>query len=467
MKPLIAERLAQDPRLAEATRMIHQALDDAQQHILAPHPPDPARTPEYRDIIDRFTELRGGSLFYPYLGSGVGRGPLVELADGSIKYDMITGIGVHGLGHGHRALIDAMLTAATEDLVMQGNLQQNLESIKLAEQFITLAQRHGAKLPHCFLTTSGAMANENALKMLFAAQYPANRLLAFERCFMGRTLALATITDRPAYRPGLPQVLAVDYVPFFDADRPGPSTAQAVATLESHLHRYPHQHAGMCMELVQGEAGYYPGSTEFFQALIQVLKAHHVPVLVDEIQTFGRTTQPFAFQHFRLDPLVDMITVGKFTQVCATLFADRFKPRPGLISQTFTGATSAMRASQVILDHLSDGDLFGLQGRIAHLHDRFVRNLTAINRDHSNAVNGPFGIGGMIAFQLYDGHAKPTRDFLHRLFEAGVIAFVAGANPARVRMLPPMAVMQEADVDAVTRIIANVVGEQPPPASRS
>ena len=41
------------------------------------------------------------------------------------------------------------------------------------------------------------MANENALKLVFANKAPADRLLAFEHGFAGRTLALASVTDNP------------------------------------------------------------------------------------------------------------------------------------------------------------------------------------------------------------------------------------------------------------------------------
>src|SRR6266550_3010920 len=86
-----------------------------------------------------FSESRGGALYYPYLGSGIGNGALVELADGSVKYDMISGIGVHYFGHSHPMLLDAGVDAALRDTVMQGNLQQNVESVALAKTFIDLA----------------------------------------------------------------------------------------------------------------------------------------------------------------------------------------------------------------------------------------------------------------------------------------------------------------------------------------
>ena len=64
------------------------------------------------------------------------------------------------------------------------------------------------------------MANENALKAAFQKRFPANRVLAFEHGFAGRTLALSQVTDKPAYRKGLPETLAVDHIPFFDPARP-------------------------------------------------------------------------------------------------------------------------------------------------------------------------------------------------------------------------------------------------------
>ena len=69
---------------------------------------------------------------------------------------------------------------------MQGNLQQNVETESLVRTLLDAANRKGAFFKHCFLTTSGAMANENALKLIFQKKSPASRILAFEGCFAGR-----------------------------------------------------------------------------------------------------------------------------------------------------------------------------------------------------------------------------------------------------------------------------------------
>ena len=117
------------------------------------------------------------------------------------------------------------------------------------------------------------------------------------------------------------------------------------------------------MELVQGEGGYYEGDTQFFKALIDVARENNIAVIADEVQSFCRTTQPFAFQHFGLDEFVDIVTIGKISQVCATLFTDDYKPQPGLISQTFTGSTWAIVAARAIIQGLIDNGNFGSDGK--------------------------------------------------------------------------------------------------------
>ena len=453
-----ADALMSDPAIGEAKRMMLQVLAEHRSKLTGIRPAHAELRETYEASIERLSRIRGGNLFHPYLGSGLGRGPLVELADGSVKYDFVSGIGVHFFGHSHPDLIDAALDAALRNTIMQGNLQQNTESVRLVESLLDAASRYGAPLEHCFLTTSGAMANENALKLVFHRHAPADRLLAFEGCFCGRTLALAQITDKPKDRAGLPTTVHVDYVPFLDAEDPGPSTHKALAALERHLRSYPGRHAAMIFELILGEGGYYAGSREFFTALMDVLRQHGVAIIIDEIQTFGRTTRPFAFQHFGLDPCPDVVTVGKLSQVCATLFAGQYKPSPGLISQTFTASTSAIFAAQRILDAFDRGDLFGSEGTIARLSNRFVDRLRAIANRHPRWMRGPFGAGGMIAFTALDGTAETARKLVHALFDAGVIAFVAGEDPARVRFLPPMAVLGPADIDAVAVLVEQTLG---------
>ena len=362
---LTAQALHIDPQLLEARRTILDAVANHQQQITGVRAADPELAQSYAETIAAFSEVRGGKLYFPFLGSGIGRGALVELGDGSVKYDFISGIGVHHLGHSHPKLVAAALDAALSDTIMLGNLQQNEASFEFSKELLAAANTNGAGFDHCFLTSTGVMAGENALKIAMQNKHPTNRVLAFEGCFAGRTMTFSQITDKPGFRAGLPSTLSVDYVPFCQADRPQESTEHAVAVLKRHLARYPGQYAAMVMELVQGEGGFNLATVDFHRSLMQVLRENGVAVLIDEVQTFGRTPQLFAFQHYGLDDLVDLVWVGKASQVCATLFKADYKPKPGLLSQTFTGSATAIAAGRVILDELRCGGYFGADGKIS------------------------------------------------------------------------------------------------------
>ena len=190
-------------------------------------------------MLDRLTAVRGGPPIWPYLAAGMGNGPFVELADGSVKLDFICGIGVHGCGHLQDAMVQASIDAALDDTVMQGNLQQNLASLHMGEKLVEFAAQSGAKLDHCLLSTSGAMANENALKIAFHHKAPADRIIAFDNAFAGRTLATASLTDKAAYRSGLPVTINVDYLPFRDSANPERSQRWAVDELHRLIKRFP------------------------------------------------------------------------------------------------------------------------------------------------------------------------------------------------------------------------------------
>jgi acetylornithine/N-succinyldiaminopimelate aminotransferase len=449
---LVATQFRNDPRVRQAKNLLMEAIQDHQTAIKGIRPAQVDLIQSYEELIAEFSSMRGGKLYYPYIGSGFGKGPLVELLDGSVKYDMISGIGVHYWGHSHPQILNESFDAILNDTVMQGHLQQNLEAVTFSKLIID-----ASGLDHCFLTTSGAMANENALKIIFQKKFPAHRILAFEKCFMGRSLTLSQITDKPAYREGIPLNTFVDYVPFYDATRPEESTQEAVIALKNHIKRYPKEHAAFCFELVQGEGGFHPGTTDFFKALMSVAKEHNIAIFIDEVQTFGRTTKLFAFQHFELETYAEVVTIGKLSQVCATLFKEEFKPKPGLLSQTFTGSTTALQVGHFIIRELIQGNYFGKDGKIASIHDRFEKHLTRLHHQYPEYIQGPYGIGAMIAFTLFNGDFKLVSQFVQDLFQAGVISFIAGNNPTRVRFLAPVGAMTVEAIDEVMKIVEMVL----------
>ncbi len=156
-----ADALRADPRVAQAKELLRQAVAEHARSLTDVRAADAALREPYEQLLADAAAVRGGPLLWPYLSAGLGNGPYVQLADGSVKLDFIGGIGVYGCGHSSAELLDAAVDAAMEDVAMQGNLQQHPLSIRIAEQLVELASAGGAPLSFCMLSTSGAMANEN------------------------------------------------------------------------------------------------------------------------------------------------------------------------------------------------------------------------------------------------------------------------------------------------------------------
>lgn len=460
MAKTVADGFYTDPRLEKAKKLIQEALSEHSSKITGVKAPNPELKETYDGLLKKMADFRGGALFYNYLGSGIGHGPLVELADGSVKYDFITGIGVHYMGHSHPGVIEAQINGAISNTVMNGHLQQNVDTAGLLELFSKEACKNGAAVKNVFLSTSGAMANENAFKIIFQKRSPASRFFAFEKCFAGRTLGMAWVTDKAAYRAGLPKTIDVDYIPFYcESDHQG-SIDLAVKAMKKQLTRYPGQYAGFIMELIQGENGSWVGNTEYFEALIKVCKENNISVLVDEVQSFARTTELFAFQHFKLDKLIDVVAVGKNSQVCATLFTDDHKPKPGLMSQTFTGSSSQIAASHYVINSIVTGGYLGENGKIQKLHKHFKQNLEKIAKKHPTKLSGPFGIGAMVAMTVFGGDEPKSKAFTIKLFENGVLSFMASGHPTtRVRFLMPVMVTEDKHIDEVCALIEKTLTE--------
>lgn len=460
MAKTVADGFFTDPRLEKAKKLIQESLAEYSSQITGVKAGNPELKETYDALLKKMADYRGGALFYNYLGSGIGNGPLVELADGSVKYDFITGIGVHYMGHSHPGVIDAQINGAISNTVMNGHLQQNSDTAGLLEMFSKEACKYGAGVKNVFLSTSGAMANENAFKIIFQKRSPASRFFAFEKCFAGRTLGMAWVTDKAAYRAGLPKTLDVDYIPFYcESDHQG-SIDLAVKAMKKQITRFPGQHAGFIMELIQGENGSWVGNTEYFEALIKVCKENNISVLVDEVQTFARTTELFSFQYFKLDKLVDVVAVGKNSQVCATLFTDDHKPKPGLMSQTFTGSAAQIAAAHYVIKSIVSGDYLGEKGKIQKLHKHFKQNLEKIAKKYPEKMCGPYGIGAMVAMTVFKGDEPKSKAFTMKLFENGVLSFMASGHPTtRVRFLMPVMVTEEKHIDEVCVLIEKTLAE--------
>jgi len=413
----------------------------------------PAARENYLKEIQEFVGDRGRELYFPFLGSGLGSGPFTELADGSVKFDMITGIGVHFFGHTHPAFLSEMIDALSAD-VMQGNLEPGIEVRNLLQALLARVGP-GSRLAHGWAMCSGTMVNEAALKMIRQKKAPATKVMAFRDCFAGRSTAMQEITDNPSYRQGQPVYGEVYYLPFYDPKLGlAASTTATLREMKDLVTRYPDKFAALMIELVQGEGGFQFAPREYYVAIFEEAKRSGLAIWADEIQTFGRTGELFAYQKFGLNEYMDVVTVGKMLQACVVLYTAEYNPKAGLIAGTFVGSTVALRTARRVLELLDEGGYLGKEGRIEKLSKRFVERLQELQKGScSGMILEIRAIGGMIAFAPFDGTMNDVKSLLMRLFDLGVIAFYCGHGPYFIRLLPPLGAMTEENVDQVCNLI--------------
>lgn len=396
--------------------------------------------------LTELASLRGRPAFYPYLGSGMGSGARAILADGRSVIDLTLGIGVHLFGHGNPDLIATAIRAAASDLVMQGNLIFNREYVALMR---TLMAHAPAGMAHCWLSLSGADANENALKLVRQRRGGRPGIIAFRHCFHGRTTAMAEITDRPDYRLGQPSTFPVHYVPFYDRDDAG-SGAKSLAVLRSIILEHGQSTAAFIVELVQGEAGFVAATREFFVPLFEECRRAGIAIWIDEVQSFARTTELFATDWLKLAEYADVITIGKVFQGSALLMRESFTPDPALISGTFAGATAAMAVSARMIEKLTGEGFFGPEGREKQLEQLTREHLDRLARKHPGQISAIDGVGAMIAFRLRDGALKTTREFIQRCFAGGLALYYGGHEPTCIRLFLPVVITEEELAEAFT-----------------
>ncbi len=418
-------------------------------------PPDKDLEGEYKGHLDEIGGYRGRPLYWPYISSGLGRGPFVACQDGSVKLDLINGIGVHLLGHSHPRVLAAGVRGALQDTVNQGHLQPGEEYVQMSQRLLAVAKN--SRLKHVWLSTCGTMANENALKMARQKNTPAKYIISMENAFAGRSTLMAEITDNPDYKQGLPSYNEVLRVPFFDKFNPR-SRELSLNALREHISKHAGQIAAFCFEPMLGEGGYRSAPLDFFIPLFEECRKNKIAIWADEVQTFLRTGEAFAFQTMGFGEYVDICTVAKTVQVAATLYTEEYNPKPGLIAGTFAGATSALSAGLAILDEMSEG-YFGPQGKVAHVHKKFVQEFNKVIEGACRGLlEDPDGLGLMIAVTPFSGDKDKVNQLVKVLFKNGLMCYTCGKKPLRLRFLAP-ATITDGEIELAVKIVEKSILE--------
>jgi acetylornithine/LysW-gamma-L-lysine aminotransferase len=351
-----------------------------------------------------------------------GEGPLVWDEAGREYIDCVGGQGSGNLGHANAAVADALARQA-RTLSFCTELFYN---DRRAELYDRLARILPPALDRVFLCNSGTEAVEGALKFARLAT-KRTHVTATMRGFHGKTMGALSATWGPEYRELFgPLLEGFSHIPFNKTE-----ALDAAITAET---------SAFIVELVQGEGGVRPATTEFVAEAARLCRDRGALLIVDEVQTgFGRTGTMFALEQYGVVP--DVLCLAKSIAGGIPMGAIAFSRALGELpkrshSTTFGGNPLACAAAVATIDeHLRLGLARNAAERGKQLHD----GLSAIDSPKVREVRG---LGLIQGIELKE-NAGPT---LKALQDRGVLAL--GAGPTVVRYLPPL-VITAAQIDAV------------------
>jgi predicted acetylornithine/succinylornithine family transaminase len=354
-----------------------------------------------------------------------GKGVRVYDEQGREYLDLLAGIGVGALGHGHEGLATAIAEQSRE-MIHCSNLFFHPLQGQVAER---LAKLSG--LSRSFFCNSGAEAVEACLKFArrywhTKGQHDRTEIIAMERDFHGRTMgALSTTWDEHYRTPFMPLVPNVRFVPV------NPSALRAAVTEKT---------AAIILEPIQGEGGVRPLPQEFANAVNEVCERTGTLLIADEVQCgLGRTGQPFYFQKLAMSP--DLVPVGKAIAGGVPMGAAIVKEHVaaalafGDHGTTFGGNLLACRAALVCLDELTAG----LMDHVTKVGAYLEARLREMQKKHP-AIVDVRGAGLMWGIDLnVDATAVHEAAIRHGV----LVNRTAGTV---IRLLPPL-IITEAELD--------------------
>ena len=365
----------------------------------------------------------------PKLVLAKGEGAYVWDVDGNRYLDLLGGIAVNALGHGHPALVDAVATQRAT-LGHISNFFAREPQIELAERLVSMVGGNA----RVFVTNSGTEANEAALKMTRLTGR--TRVVAMEGSFHGRTFGSLAITSKAAYRePFEPLPGDVIFVPYGDVDALRAAVDETVAAV--------------VLEPIQGEAGVVIPPAGFLQAAREITTAAGALLWLDEVQTgIGRAGEWLASGPSQVTP--DIVTLAKGLGggipigACIGIGESAALFAPGNHGTTFGGNPVASAAALAVLDTIEK------EGLLAHVHQVGEQLVAGLAHEHVTEIRGR---GLLIGLDL----DRPLAAAVARAaLRHGYV--VNDCTPSRIRLAPPLVLTADQAADFL-RSWASIIDE--------
>jgi acetylornithine/N-succinyldiaminopimelate aminotransferase len=304
-----------------------------------------------------------------------GNGSWLWDENGECYLDFVQGWAVNCLGHCSPVMLRA-LREQSSTLINASPAYYTKPAAVFAQE---LTQR--ARLDHAFFCSTGAEANEGAIKLArrwgSRERNGAFEIITTVGSFHGRTLATMAASGKPGFAQLFPPAIAgFVHVAFGDVD----AVANAIGP----------DTVAVMVEPIQGEGGVVVPPAGYLTELRKLTRARGVLLILDEIQTgMGRTGTMFACD--REGVRADIMTLGKGIGgglPLAALLAKREVScfAPGDQGGTYSSHPLGCAVGLEILRELSSD---GFLARVEHAGTRLSAGLSKLASTHgTRSVRG-------------------------------------------------------------------------------
>ena len=383
-------------------------------------------------IQQRWSAVMMNNYGVPPLALASGNGAVVTDVDGKSYLDLLGGIAVNVLGHGHPAVLDAV-TRQLSTLGHTSNLYAAEPGIALAEALVGLLGTDAeARVLFC---NSGTEANEAAFKL--SRLTGRTKLVAAQGGFHGRTMGALALTGQPSKQaPFAPLPGDVSHVPYGDID----ALAAAVGD----------DTAAVFLEPIMGESGIVVPPDGYLAAARDITTRHGALLVLDEVQTgMGRTGTFFAHQHDGITP--DVVTLAKGLGgglpigACLASGPAARLLTPGLHGSTFGGNPICAAAALAVLRVLAGEDLVRRAGVLGKTLHQSIESL------HHPSIDHVRGRGLLCGIALTSPTAKEIEA------AARAAGFLVNAATPDVVRLAPALIITEHQLDTFVTALPGIL----------
>lgn len=351
--------------------------------------------------------------------------------------DIISGIGVSGLGHNHPEVVKAVVEQAQKHMhvMVYGELIQ-APQVQLAK---ALSDTLPDPLDNIYLVNSGSEAVEGALKLAkrFTGRH---KIIASQNAYHGATHGALSVCGaewfKESFRPLLPGIAQIRHGVLEDLELINETTAAVI------------------LETIQGEAGVRIASKEYFAVLRKKCDETGALLILDEIQVgFGRTGKFWAFEHYDIIPDILLtakgmgggMPIGAFISSKKIMDTLTHSPVLGHIS-TFGGHPVSAAAALATLEVLKNSDLIEKAEEKADLFVYRLKNHPTVKEIRHK------GLMMAVEFESFE----LLQNIIKALLNEGILSdwFLFCDNSMRIA--PPL-IIKEEEIEEVCNKITGVL----------